>query len=310
VSAQVFFPRGAVIFPNTCGTASGFACRAGGSWLVLMPGVPQEMRTMFGRDVLPFLMERLAPDVCVRAETLHLFPIAEPDVDARTRDLTAAGANPAAGITVRDGGITVSLRARAETEDEAEDILRRHVDIVRRRFGDAVFGLGDTTLAAALSHELERGNVTISVAESVTGGLIGDMLVDVPRISRFFLAGVVAYSNEAKERQLGVSHQDLVAHGAVSPEVALAMARGVCRLTGSRLGISTTGIAGPSGGTAEKPVGLVYVAVRLDDRAAVTRLNVRGERRRVKDRAARYALNMARLALIRGFDSIESERRI
>lgn len=308
--AQALFPQGAVIFPNPVGTARGFACRAGESWVVAMPGVPREMRVMFSEHVLPFLLDELSPAGFIRQETVNLFPIPEPDVDERIRDLSGPDSEPQVRITVREGVITVSLTARGGDERQVEELLSRHVALVRERFGDVAFGCGRTTLAAALSDELARRQVTVSVAESVTGGLIGHMLVEVPGISRFFLADVVAYGNEAKERQLGVAAADIAAHGAVSPQVALAMARGVCRATGSRMGISTTGIAGPTGATAEKPVGLVYVAVALDGETAVARLDVRGDRARVRDRSARYALNMARLALLRGVNSLEPGRRI
>jgi nicotinamide-nucleotide amidase len=212
------------------------------------------------------------------------------------------------GITVGDGVVTVTLRARADTEREAQRILDRHVQEVRDRFGDVVYGSGGETLAAALARVMGEHGVTVGVAESLTGGLIGHMLVEVPGISSFFLADVVAYSNEAKENLLGVPHETLVAHGAVSEPVARAMAEGARRAAGSDLGISTTGIAGPTGGTEEKPVGLVYVGVALEGSTAVTKLNVRGDRARVKDRTAKYALNQARLALQRGLDCMEEER--
>jgi nicotinamide-nucleotide amidase len=207
------------------------------------------------------------------------------------------------GITVGDGVITVSLRAVAADEEAAEELVRRDVCLLEERFGDLLFGRGETTLARAVSYELERTGRTVAVAESVTGGLIGDMLVDVPGISRFFLADVVAYSNEAKVRQLQVPAELIEQHGAVSPQVAEAMAKGTRHVAGADLGLSTTGIAGPTGGTPEKPVGLVYVGLSLGEEAAVREFHLRGDRWRVKDRAARHALNLARLALRNGLES-------
>jgi len=161
-----------------------------------------------------------------------------------------------------------------------------------------VFGCGEETLAASLSKLLEKGGFTIAVAESCTGGLIGDMLTDVPGISRLFLADVVAYDNEVKVRELGVPAGYIQRFGAVSEEVAIAMARGVCKATGADVGLSTTGIAGPTGGTPKKPVGLVYVGLCVRGDASVRELRLRGERRRIKDRASKCALNFARLTLL------------
>jgi nicotinamide-nucleotide amidase len=304
---QALFPEGATIFPNHRGTARGFACRAGRRWVVALPGVPGEMRPMFTDAVLSFVLEQLSPPACVRAETLHIFPASESRVDEAVRDLTTAGRNPSVGITVRDGVISLSIVARADDEARAEELLSRDVRAVEERFGQRVFGRGEATLATALAEQLERRGATIGVAESLTGGLVGHMLVDVPGISRFFLAGVVAYADEAKVSQLGVARGLIEEHGAVSREVAGAMARGICRAAGCDLGLSTTGIAGPTGGTPQKPVGLVYVAVCLGGEVRVARLNLRGDRWRVKGRSARHALNMARLALASGMDALPAE---
>ncbi len=306
--SQSLFPAGSVIFPNERGTARGFACRLDESWVVAMPGVPDEMRAMFSGSVLPFLLGELAPAGCIRTEVVHLFPVSEAVVDEGLRDVMGADRNPAVGITVNDGVITVSFRARAASEDEAEELVRADVALVEERFGDLVFGRGDVTLAGALSAALERAGRTVAVAESVTGGLVGHMLVDVPGISRFFLADVVAYGNEAKVRQLGVPPEQIERHGAVSSEVAEAMAAGICRVTGAGLGLSTTGIAGPTGGSEQKPVGLVHVGVCLDGRTTACKLLLRGDRRRIKDRAAKHALNLARLALAKGVDSLGKYR--
>jgi nicotinamide-nucleotide amidase len=205
---------------------------------------------------------------------------------------------------VSDGIISISVRARGADEAAARRLLDADVATLKERFGDLVFGMGDVTLAEALAEQLDRCEATLAVAESLTGGLIGHMLVGVPGISRWFVAGVVAYANEAKCAQLGVPAALIERHGAVSAEVAEAMARGACTATGARLGVSTTGIAGPTGGRDGKPVGLVYVAVCLDGEVRVARYAYRGNRQRVRDRAAKEALNMARLALLKGVQSL------
>jgi len=305
---QAQFPAGSVILPNPRGTARGFACRVGPAWLVAMPGVPDEMRGMFSESVLPFLQQTLMPGRCVRVETLHLFPIAEPVADERIRDMSAADRNPLLGITTNDGVITLSVSARADDPQTAEALLTRDVDTLRERFGETVFGSGSDTLASALARVLAEHGVTIGIAESVTGGLVGHMLVSVPGISRFFLEDVVAYSNESKIRRLGVEAALIEDKGAVSPQVAEAMARGICAATGCDLGVSTTGIAGPDGGSETKPVGLAYVGVALRNGATSVKLALRGDRRRIKDRAAKHALNCARLALLHGVESLGDGR--
>lgn len=307
---QARFPAGAVIFPNPRGTARGFACRKGGGWIVAMPGVPGELVPMFSESVLPFLLKELAPSVHVRSRTAHFFPAPESAVDERITDLTVLGRNPSVGITVRDGVVSVHVVARCRDAAEAETLVQRDMDALEERFGDLLFGCDDATLARALSEELERRQVTIGVTESVTGGLVAHMLVDVPGISRFFRGGVVAYGNEAKVRHLGVRREDLERHGAVSPEVAEGMARGICAAMGTGLGLSTTGVAGPTGGTAQKPVGLVYVGVCFEGAARAMQLNLSGDRWQIKDRAAKHALNAARLALTKGLDLLEPDRSI
>jgi nicotinamide-nucleotide amidase len=295
---QALFPAGAVIFPNGNGTARGFGCHLGDAWLVAMPGVPSEMHLMFLNEVLPFLLENLTPGQKLSLDTVHIFPAPESEVDERIADLMEFGRNPSVGITVKDGIVTVSLRARCASQSEADNLVARDAAVVRERFGERAFGTGDATMPSVLSDMLEEQGATVATAESLTGGLIAHMLVGIPGISRFLMGGIVAYSNRAKTRQLGVPEEMIREHGAVSPAVAEAMARGACAAFGADLGISTTGIAGPSGGTPEKPVGLVYVGVCLHGRTHVRELNMRGDRERIKDRSALYALNDARLALL------------
>jgi nicotinamide-nucleotide amidase len=270
-----------------------------------MPGVPSEMVPMFCESVLPFVLRELASGAHVRMQTVHIFPAPESAVDERILDLTPLGRNPSVGITVRDGVVSVSTLARARDAREAERLVGQDVAALKERFGDLIFGFGNATLATAVSDELERHGLTIGVAESVTGGLVGHMLVDVPGISRFFLADIVAYSDQAKVKQLGVAPELIEEHGAVSLEVAESMARGVCAAVGCDLGLSTTGIAGPTGGSKQKPVGLVYIGVCLGGAAKVAELTLRGDRWQIKDRAAKHALNTARLALMKGMESLQ-----
>lgn len=303
---QASFPCGSRVFPNPRGTARGFACRAGEAWVIALPGVPGEMRPMFLESVVPFLLQELCPAGYARVETVSIFPASESEVDERIHDLTGPGRNPSVGITVRNGVVSVSLRAHADDEAKVEALVGRDLEVLKERFGDRIFSPA-STVAEALAEQLGRQGLTIGVAESVTGGLMGDMLVDVPGISRHLLGDVVAYSDEVKVRQLGVPRELIEKHGAVSPEVAESMASGVCAAVGSEVGVSTTGIAGPAGATPEKPVGLVYVGVCVRGDVRSVRLNLRGDRWQIKDRAAKHALNLARLALLWGLDYLAPE---
>lgn len=295
-ATQALFPVGSEIFPNHRGTARGFACTIGKAKTVVMPGVPEEMQSMFTGTVLPWLSTERSEKVVVRKANLAGVP--ESQVDDLIRDLMAVGRNPAVGLKVEGGVVSICLRARAPSAEEAECLLEQDLDTIRNRFGDAVFGCDGTTLATALSDLLEQQGLTVAVAESCTGGLIGGMLTDVPGISRFFLLDVVAYGNDAKVSQLRVPPEQVTSFGAVSPQVAECMARGVCEISGADLGISTTGVAGPGGGTPHKPAGLVYVGLSLDGRTTSHVFQLRGDRQRIRDRAAKNALNLARLALL------------
>ncbi|MEF8787820.1 MAG: competence/damage-inducible protein A, partial [Planctomycetota bacterium] len=295
---QALVPEDARLFRNESGTAWGFACRADGCWIVALPGVPSEMREMFSGSVLSFLLDELPPGRCVASRRLSLFGIPESEVNRRLGEMTGGDRNPRLGLTAVGGTIRVTITAEGATQEEAERLAEKDLAAAREEFGRMVVGEGETTLAGAVKRLLDERGHTIGAAESCTGGLIGDMLTDEPGISEFFLDDVVAYSNEAKIHRLGVPREQIVEHGAVSPQVAESMARGACETGGADVAVSTTGIAGPTGGTPEKPVGLVYVGVSTPAGTEVRELHIDRPRRKVKLRAAKHALNELRLALM------------
>jgi len=200
---------------------------------------------------------------------------------------------------VHDGIVTINIRVTATTRDAAAKILDSAEQNIRKIFGHAVFGVGEETLEHAVTVLLKKYHKTIAVAESCTGGLVSDKLTNVPGISEFFLEGVVAYSNRAKVEILGVPEDLIGKHGAVSPQVARAMAEGIKKRPSADIGVGITGIAGPAGATKEKPVGLVYIAVIVDDVAEVKECRFRGSRIDIKNFSANTALNMIWLKLIR-----------
>jgi nicotinamide-nucleotide amidase len=264
------FPETATIIPNALGTAPGFRLEIetahGPCHCVVMPGVPREMKAMLADQVLPWLRELRSGADEYRSHTFQTFGISESALD----ELVIGAVDPAEGrIAFRAAFPQISLRVTAQAAPDAVEIrLEAAAAKLRERLGAYCYGEGNTTMEAVVGELLRRDGATIAVAESCTGGLIGHRLTDVPGSSAYLLADVVAYSNKIKQSVLGVAPATLEQHGAVSGEVAEEMARGVRRLTGATLGLATTGIAGPDGGTPAKPVGTVWIAL---DSAAGTR---------------------------------------
>ncbi len=299
---QALIPGDGPIFENDIGTACGFCCRVGGSMVIAMPGVPEEMKAMFIARVLPFMRDTLrcsgTDDVMALARQINVFGPGESHVNALVCDMMAPGRNPEVGLCVESGSTAISLLAWAADREEAERLLDADEAEVRRRLGNAVFGCGGVTLASVLKDLLQQRGWHLAVAESCTGGMIGDMLVGVPGISECFLLDVVAYSNDAKISLLGVPEESIRGYGAVSAEVAEAMAAGACRISGAELGVSTTGIAGPAGAVPDKPVGLVYTGLCLQGRCYSFKHSLGEERKMIRHRAAHHALNQARLLVM------------
>jgi nicotinamide-nucleotide amidase len=289
---QADFPRGASILPNANGTAPGFSVKLARAMAFFLPGVPLEMRVMFAASVAPVI----EPLVAERSHQTRLRTFGLPESEVNDR---LAGIEAAHGVTLgyraKLPEIEVKVLARAPSRDEARARSEAAAREVRARLGDdVVYGEGDTSLPEAVCRLLEARALTLALAESCTGGLIAELVTDVPGASRSFLGGVVSYSNAAKTELLGVSSALIEAHGAVSSEVAEAMAEGARRRFDSSLGLAVTGIAGPDGGSPEKPVGLVHFAVASDAGTTARHTVFTGGRELVRRRAA-----FAGLALVR-----------
>jgi len=259
-ASQARFPEGAEVLPNPIGTAPGFALEVEDAIFFCLPGVPREMMRMVDEQVLPRLAARESGVGAVRARLLRTFGMGESTLDAELADVAASGA---VTLGFRTSFPDNYLRpvARAPTVAEAEALLDRVCAVIRERLGPLVYGEGDETLEQVAGRLLREKGARVAVAESCTGGLIAEKLTDVPGSSAYFLGGVVAYANEAKQGLLGVPKTLLDHHGAVSDPVARAMAEGARERFGAEIGIATTGISGPDGGSEEKPVGLVHLAL-------------------------------------------------
>jgi nicotinamide-nucleotide amidase len=297
---QALFPRGSRPLPNRVGTAPGIWMKQGDSVFACLPGVPSEMKVMFEEGVVPELRERGWIGRRIVQRKINLFGKGESDIEAMAMDLTVRGRNPEVGITAHDATISFRISASGETEEEARLAIEPTASLIYQRFGDLVIGEGTNDLPEALFDELRRGNATLATAESCTGGLVSELITSIPGVSKYFLGGVVSYSNQAKVALLGVPPSLIERHGAVSSEVAEAMAMGVRERFGADFAVSTTGIAGPGGGTAEKPVGLVYLGLATPEGVASRRLEIGPEQPRwiIQRRSAKQALNWVRLALL------------
>jgi len=294
---QAMVPRGAVVLDNPNGTAPGLWIERGRTALLLLPGPPREMKPMFANHVMPKLVDR-AGSVKVVRRMLRVAGLGESAVDEKIAPIYTQYENPQTTILFNQSEIEIHLTARGRTEAEAGSLLDRLSEQLEERLGNAVFSFAGEKMEEVVGLKLAVGGYSLAVAESCTGGLIAQRLTDVAGSSKYFIEGVVAYSNDAKTRTLGVEPVLLLEHGAVSAPVAEAMAEGVRQRARTDFGLSVTGIAGPGGGSEEKPVGLVYIALADDAHIEHRRMIIPGDRQLIRWRASQAALDLLRRRLI------------
>ena len=286
---QAMFPRGAGQLPNPYGTAAGIHIERNGRHVVSLPGVPREMEQMMSESVVPILATAF-PDSQVITKTLRLADIGESQVMFRLGDLSDMQRDIEMAFLPNFGMLDLRLTARSKDVHEAHTQIAGAESRIREVIGDHVYATGDVPLADVLGNVLVNRGQKAAVAESCTGGLIADMLTDAAGASRWLERTWVTYSNESKAEDLGVDPDLIAQAGAVSEEVATAMAEGARVVARTGWGLATTGIAGPSGGTEAKPVGTVWIAVSSARRTTARLLHLDGDRRRVKLRAAHALL--------------------
>jgi nicotinamide-nucleotide amidase len=312
---QARFPEGAEVLPNPIGTAPGFRLRVGDATFFCMPGVPRELERMMDEQVLPRIAglqaraasrrpaesgggaEPSPEGRIVRAALLRTFGLGESTLDDELRDIAVSG-DVSLGFRTAFPDNYLRPVARAETVPEAEAKLARVCAAIRERLGPLVYGEGDETLPAVVGRLLRERGRTLAVAESCTGGLVAERITEVPGASDYFAGGVVAYANAAKTALLGVPEAMLAEHGAVSEPVARAMAEGARTRFGADFGIATTGISGPGGGSPDKPVGLVHVALAREGGAHADHFVFPLDRSRHRLLTAQIALDWVRRALL------------
>jgi len=293
---QAFLPTGAVALPNNRGTAPGIRAESNGKLFFAMPGVPPEMKQMFAESVLPEL-RRLAGGQAVAIRKLCCFGTGESTIAQKLGPIMKRGRNPLINCTTHYGVITLHVVATAKDVESAERMAMKDEESLRQTLGEVIYGTGEQTLAQAVGERLGRLGKSVAVAESCTGGLLAKLITDVPGASEYFSRGWVTYSNEAKTSELGVPAELIERHGAVSEHVSQAMARGARKRARTDFAVGITGIAGPGGGTEQKPTGLVYISVDSDGGCDTKRCIFTHERRFVRVRSAQTALNMLRLRL-------------
>ena len=292
---NAIIPEGSLVLPNDNGSAPGVVIEQDGKILILLPGPPNEMIPMFTNYVRPFLQQKSGKVFVSR--TLKIIGIGESQVESMLMDLINVQTNPTIAPYAKIWDCHVRLTASAQSATEAEAFIAPLAAEIHKRLDPHIYSDNDATLPEIIVALLQKQNCTLAIAESCTGGLIMSELVSVAGCSSVFLEGLCTYSNEAKTARLGVPAALIEKHGAVSAEVAAVMAEGVAKTAGATIGISTTGIAGPDGGTAEKPVGLVYAGLYINGEVETVKLNIIGSRNEVRLRAAHLVMDMLRRKL-------------
>ncbi|MDO5009577.1 MAG: competence/damage-inducible protein A [Intestinibacter bartlettii] len=293
---QAYFPKEAYILKNDNGTAPGCIMEKDNKMIVVLPGPPKEMQPMFENYVKPYL-SKLTDDV-IESEVLRIIGVGESKVENDILDIIDSQTNPTIATYAKGYECTLRITAKAKSVEEAKELIKPMSDEMKRRFGQSLYATGETSIEEVVAKMLVENNLKIAVAESCTGGMVSASLINYPGISSVFMEGCVTYSNEAKMKSLGVKKETLDVYGAVSPECAKEMAAGVAARYNTNVGIATTGIAGPAGGTDEKPVGLVYFGIYINGKVISKKYVFNGDRQGVRERATRTILNDLRLELL------------
>ena len=313
---QAYMPAGAKALANSLGTAPGIMAEVNpvrklgrgpkgrsflsngvkGKLIIALPGVPSEMKQMFEEAVLPGL-KRFVTNQNVVVRKLKCFGAGESNIAELLGNLCRRGRNPLINCTAEHGVITLHIIAMAKDKIQAQQMAEKDEKLLTDKLGELIYGTGDQTLAEVVGEKLAQQKKTIAVAESCTGGCLAKLLTDIPGASRYFTHGWVTYSNSAKTSELGVPADLIEKHGAVSGRVAHAMAQCARKRAGTAFAIGITGIAGPTGGSEQKPIGLVYISVDSDNGCETKRFIFSHGRDFIRLRAAQTALNMLRLKL-------------
>ena len=295
---QALIIRGSMIINNKIGTAPGLIIERDQNIIILLPGVPRELKPMFKDTVSKYLEKKYSKNLVIKSRTLRTFGLGESTVDEKLTHIAEKCSNPSIAFLAHATEVDVKITAKAGNQDIADSLIADVETQIRDSLGDYVFGADDETMEKIVGTILTLRNKTIALAESCTGGLISNLLTNISGSSAYFIESIIAYSNEAKIKLLHVSSQTIEEFGAVSPQTASAMAKGIKELAGSDYGLSITGIAGPTGETSQKPIGLVYIGLAHQNGVDTSEHKFFGTRDIIKQKAAQTALDILRKHLI------------
>lgn len=270
---QAYLPKGGHPFTNHVGTAPGFAVEKNGKIVMAFPGPPRELKYLFEKYAIPYLEN--VSDSVIRYKILRLFGIGESSLETALEDLINDQTDPTIATYAKEGEVAIRIASKRKTAKEADQAVSDMIDKVHKIVGKHIYSDDDVDLNETVGRKLIENNITLASAESCTGGMFAKRITDVAGISKVYNRGFVTYTNESKSEEIGVSPETLEKYGAVSEETALEMAEGVRLTSGTDMGISVTGIAGPDGGTEEKPVGLCYIAVSFGGENVVRKVMTR-----------------------------------
>lgn len=294
---QALVPSGARLLQNPVGIAPGFFIDEEGLFIAVLPGVPKELRAMFSEGLRPILEERFGGKTFIRRRVVRTCGMSESAVNQAIQDTLKRGV-PVVGLTAKETGVDIRVIAREPSAEQSQARVDRTEAMIREKLGDAVYGVDGQELEEVVGALLKQRRLKLAVAESCTGGLIGGRITSIAGSSEYFERGVVAYSDLSKTELLGVPRDLIERHGAVSSEVAAAMALGIRQAARADLGLAVTGIAGPGGGTEQKPVGLVIIALATIQGVKTVEHRFLGDREQVRLKASQMALDMVRMYLI------------
>ena len=300
---QAMMPEGSIVLDNPNGTAPGVIIEAESAKVILLPGPPNELCPMFEESVVPYLAK--LTDKVIVSQTVKICGVGESKAEEMVKDLIDSQTNPTIATYAKTGEVHIRVTAQAEDEKAAGKLIKPVVKELKSRFGKDIYTTEEeTTLEKAVVDLLMANKLTITCAESCTGGMLSARLINVSGVSDVYKAGVVTYANKAKHRLLGVKKGTLEKYGAVSEQTAKEMAKGAAMLAKADVAVAITGIAGPDGGTKEKPVGLVYISCFVKDKTVVKKYNFRGNRNKVRESAVSAALTLMRECILEYYSKV------
>ncbi len=285
---QAYLPDSAIALKNELGTAPGILLEMNDAVIIAMPGVPREMKNIFRNEVIPYLKNK--NNQIIRSKTLNFFSIGESSLEMKIKDILDKQLNPTLALLAGTAEVKIRITAKGNSEKEVFRLIKEAEQEIRERVGEYIYGTDDLGFPSIVGGLLSKNSLTISLAESCTGGLVGNRITDIPGSSQYFMGGLIVYSNQAKIEQLGVKKETLEKYGAVSKNTAEEMAVNIREIMKTDIGVSLTGIAGPGGGSKEKPVGLVFIGLATGQKAKVYKLNLHGDREWNKWISSQYAL--------------------